>query len=290
MKVYRGLAKNVKWYMFLLPYMLFYFIFLAVPIIWSLILSFQKGGLLAGTTFVGLKNYQVVWQDKLFITALRNTAYYTILVVPSVMFFSLFLALLINQMQRFQNFVKVCIFLPLLNSAVPLAIVWKALFIPEREGPLNYLVGLIGIPPQNWLGNPKLVIPSIVIFEIWRGYGFWTLVFLGGLSTIPQVLYEAAEIDGASPWRAFLNITLPLLRPTFLFLAVMGVIWNFQLFDAVYMLTYGGPGNASYSIVWYVYRNAFHFEKLGYAAAMGILLLSIILVLTGLQKKFIEIK
>ncbi len=281
-------GKAREWFPFLLPFLCFYVVFMALPVLWSFSLSFQQGGLLGGTFYVGFQNYRSVWDDQVFLTALRNTAYYTVLVIPTIMVFSLFLAMMINQMNRLQNFVKACIFLPLLSSAVPLAIVWKALFTPGREGPLNYLVGLIGISPQNWLANPALVIPSIVLFEIWRGFGFWTLVFLGGLDTIPKTLYEAAEIDGAGIWGRFRNITVPLLKPTFLFLAVMGVIWNFQLFDAVYMLTYGGPGYSSYSIVWYVYRNAFHFEKLGYAATMGIVLLVLILLLTGFQRRVME--
>ncbi|HSV30542.1 MAG TPA: sugar ABC transporter permease [Atribacteraceae bacterium] len=282
------MSKGREWFPFLLPFLVFYVLFMAIPVLWSFSLSFQQGGLLGGTSYVGFQNYRTVWSDQLFRISLQNTAYYTVLVIPIIMLFSLFLAILINQMERFQNFVKACIFLPLLSSAVPLAIVWKVLFTPGREGPLNYLVGLVGIPPQNWLGNPSLVIPAIVLFEIWRGFGFWTLVFLGGLETIPQPLYEAARIDGAGVWSSFRHITVPLLKPTFLFLTVMGIIWNFQLFDAVFMLTYGGPGRTSYSIVWYIYRNAFHFENLGYAATMGILLLLIILVLTTFLRRSIE--
>jgi ABC-type sugar transport system permease subunit len=162
------------------------------------------------------------------------------------------------------------------------------MFSPTREAPLNFLVGLLGIPPQNWLGNPQLVIPAIVGFEIWRGYGFWVILFLAGLDAISLDLYDAARVDGASAWQILRRITLPLLRPTFLFLLVMGLIWNLQLFDAVYMLTSGGPANSSATVVWYVYRNAFHFENLGYAATMGILLLIVILVLTLIQFRLVR--
>lgn len=275
-------------YGFLIPYLAFYVTFVLLPVLWSFYLSLCKGGLLGGTEFTGLQNYIKAWNNSLFLRALQNTAYYTLLVVPLAMLSSLTLALLIDKMAPFwQNVVKSALFLPMVSSVVSLSIIWKAIFIPDRNGPLNTLVGVFGIPPQNWLGNPDLVIPSIVGFEIWRGYGFWVIVFLAGLDAIPNDLYEAARVDGANAWHILTRITLPLLRPTFLFLLVMGFIWNLQLFDAVYMLTAGGPANASATVVWYVYQNAFHFENLGLAATMGVLLLVIILILTVLQLKYI---
>lgn len=286
------LSRKVREYLtaygFLTPYMIFYISFILIPVFWSFWLTLRKGGLLSGTNFIGLANYAKVWQNKLFVKSLRNTAYYTILVVPLAMISSLILALLIDKMTTFwKNVVKSALFLPMVSSVVSLSIIWKAIFIPGKDGPLNTLVGLFGIPSQNWLGNPRLVIPSIVGFEIWRGYGFWVIIFLAGLDAIPSDLYEAARVDGANAWHTLTRITLPLLRPTFLFLLVMGLIWNFQLFDAVYMLTAGGPANASATVVWYVYRNAFHFENLGFAATMGVLLLFIILTLTVIQLKYI---
>ncbi len=280
----RKLRDYLSAYLFLAPYLLVYVVFLLIPVFWSFWLSLRQGGLLAPTRFVGLNNFIAVWSDALFRTAVRNTLYYTVLVVPLAMVLSLTLAVLIHRMRpAWQTGVKVALFLPLVCSVVALSIIWSAIFSATREGPLNSLVGLFGIPPQNWLGNPRLVIPSIVGFEIWRGYGFWVILFLAGLDAIPLELYDAANVDGASGWQTFWFITLPLLRPTILFLSVMGLIWNFQLFDAVYMLTNGGPANSSATVVWYVYRNAFHFEQLGYGATMGVLLLIVILFLTLIQ-------
>jgi ABC-type sugar transport system permease subunit len=280
----RQFVDHLTSYAFLTPYFLVYVVFLLVPVFWSLWLALQRGGLVTGTAYIGLKNFLSVWGDDLFRRAVQNTVYYTLLVVPLAMFLSLALALLMHQMQPFwQNVVKVSLFLPLVSSVVALSIIWKAIFVPTKEGPLNFLVRLVGIPPQNWLGNPDLVIPAIVGFEIWRGYGFWVILFLAGLDAIPMELYDAAQVDGAGRWHLLWRITLPLLRPTILFLSVMGFIWNFQIFDAVYMLTYGGPANASATVVWYVYRNAFHFEQLGYAATMGVLLLLVILIMTLIQ-------
>jgi ABC-type sugar transport system permease subunit len=280
----RKIRDSLTAYLFLAPYLLVYVVFLLIPVFWSLWLSLRQGGLLSGTRFVGLQNFFTIWSDALFRQSLRNTIYYTLLVVPIAMTLSLLLALLIHNMRSvWQNIVKVALFLPLVSSVVALSIIWKAIFSPTREAPLNLLVGLFGVPPQNWLANPTLVIPAIVGFEIWRGYGFWVILFLAGLDAIPVEIHDAASVDGANAWQKFWGVTLPLLRPTILFLSVMGLIWNFQLFDAVYMLTGGGPANSSATVVWYVYRNAFHFEKLGYGATMGIFLLLVILALTLIQ-------
>jgi len=285
----RRWTRHLSAYAFLSPYLLVYAIFLLMPVFWSFWLSLRQGGLLGGTQFVGLQNFVNVWKDKVFLTAVLNTAKYTGMVVPTAMLLSLVLALLIHQMRAFwQNVVKVALFLPMVSSVVSLSIIWKAIFSPTREAPLNFLVGLFGIAPQNWLGNPQLVIPAIVGFEIWRGYGFWVILFLAGLDAISLDLYDAARVDGANAWHILWRITLPLLRPTFLFLLVMGLIWNLQLFDAVYMLTSGGPANSSATVVWYVYRNAFHFENLGYAATMGVLLLVVILILTLIQFRVVR--
>ena len=270
-------GSKVTAYPLMIPYLLFFIVFLAVPVVWSFYLSLQKGGLLEGMVYNGFNNYLTVWQDEIFVKTIKNTAYYVVLIVPSVMIFSLLLAVLINKMKYMQNFVKVCIFLPLMSPVVPLCLIWIPLLVPGESGVLNFFMkALFQIPPQNWLGSAKLAIPTVAIFEFWRGFGMWTMIFLGGLAAIPNDYYEAAKIDGANEARMFLHITIPLLRPTFIFLTIMGFIWNFQLFDAIYMLTRGGPGYESYTMVWYVYRNAFLYDNVGQAATMGIILLIII--------------
>ena len=278
------MIKKIKAPGLLIFYLIFFIVFLAVPAVWTFILSLQKGGLLTGLSFIGFKNYLTIWKDKIFIETIINTFYYVILIVPSVMVFSLVLAVIISKMRKFQNFVKICIFLPLLSSVTPLSLMWKVFLVPQ--GAINYLLGILfGIPPLNWLGNPKLVIFSIAIFEFWRGFGFWTIIFLAGIASIPEEIYEASSIDGASSFLQFFKITIPLLRPTFVFLAVMGFIWNFQIFDAIFMLTNGGPGYASHTMVWYVYKNAFLYEGVGKAATMGVILMAIITILSLLAKR-----
>ncbi|NPV53902.1 MAG: sugar ABC transporter permease [Firmicutes bacterium] len=280
--------KHLTSYIFLTPYALPYIIFLLVPVIWSFYISLSQGGILTGTTFVGLQNYKKIWGDALFIKCFKNTVFYTVMVVPICMVVSFLVALLLNSIMRLQNFIKLSIFFPLLSPVVSLAIIWKVLLLPGNDGPINYLISRVGLHPQNWLGSPATVIPTLVWFEMWRGYGFWVLMILAGLQALPKDVYESARIDGATGWRELVHITLPLMKPTLLFLLVMGVIWNFQLFDAVYIMTFGGPADSSATVVWYVYRNAFHFERIGYASTMGFVVLVVLLVASIFQMKFLR--
>ena len=274
-------------YAFLGPYLALFGVFLLAPVVWAFGRSLQSGGLLEGTRYVGVANYGEVWSNPFFVNALRNTGLYAIIAVPAAMGLSLATALLVHPLARWwKSFIRVSLFLPLISSAVALAIIWQALLVPGQAGPLNWFIGHLGLAPQNWLGHPDWVIPAIAAFQVWSGYGFWVIVLLAGLDAIPPQLYEAASVDGAGRWQQFVRITLPMLRPTLLFLSVMGVIWNLQLFDAVFMLTRGGPANASVSVVYYIYRGAFHFDQLGPSAPMSVLLFLFIMGLTLVQMRY----
>ena len=278
--------RRIDWsaYGFIAPFMLLYAAFLLGPLVMAFAMSLYRGGLLFGLEYCGGCNYAEVWRNPLFAQALHNTGLYTLLVVPMVTVLSLCVALLIYRLpEGLQTFIKAALMMPLLSSAVASAIIWNALLSPAADGPLNWLIGLMGIAPQNWLGHPHWVVPSIAVFEIWRGYGFYVLVFLAGLMAIPRDVYEAAYVDGAGGFKAFLYITLPLLRPTVLLVTVLAVIFNFQLFDAVLMLTSGGPANRSMSVVYYLYRSVFAFDNLGHAATMSVLLFLIVMALTLVQ-------
>lgn len=277
---------DISAWAFLAPYLALYCVFMLAPVIWAFGLSMQSGGLLEGTTFVGLSNYAEVWSNPFFRTALRNTLLYAGMAVPLAMVLSMGTALLIHPLAHWwKNLVRVSLFLPLISSAVALSIIWRALLVPGPAGPLNWIIGLLGLPPQNWLGHPDWVIPAIVAFQVWSGYGFWVIVLLAGLDAIPVQLFEAARVDGAGRLQLLRYVTLPMLRPTLLFLSVMGIIWNLQLFDAVFMLTRGGPANASVSVVYYIYRGAFHFDQLGHSATMSVLLFALVMALTLLQMR-----
>lgn len=275
-------------YGFLLPSAIFFVAFLLIPVFYLFYLTFHNGGIITPATFVGLDNWQKAWSDELVRTTIRNTVYYCLLAIPSVFIIGMILALCLHRIPRGSGFFRSLFYLPTLTPYVTAALIW--LFVVQRDfGALNVFLGFFGIPPQNWLGSPTLVMPSIAMLEVWRGVGFWTLLFLAALIALPPELYQAATIDGASGWQQLIHITLPLMRPTFFFAVVMATIWNLQLFDSVSILTDGGPQNASATVVWYIYKAMFQFnDKTGFAAALSFVLLLFILVLTMVEIRLLR--
>jgi ABC-type sugar transport system permease subunit len=229
-----------------------------------------------------------VWSDDLVRTTIRNTLFYCLLAIPSVFFIGMLLALCLQRIPKGSGPFRSLFYLPTLTPYALAALIW--IFVVQRDfGALNVFLGLFGIPPQNWLGSPALVMPSIAILEVWRGVGFWTLLFLAALLALPAELYQAATIDGASGWQQLRHITLPLMRPTFFFAVVMATIWNLQLFDSVSILTDGGPSNASATVVWYIYKAMFQFnDKTGFAASLSFVLLLFILALTLVEIRLLR--
>ena len=275
-------------YGFLLPGAVFFVAFLIVPTLYLFWLTFHDGGIITPARWVGLRNWASVWSDPLVRTCVRNTLWYCLLAIPAVFVVGLLLALCLQRAPRGSRAFRSLFYLPTLTPYVTAALIW--LFVVQRDfGILNVLLGRLGIPPQNWIGSPTLVMPSIAMLEVWRGVGFWTLLFLAALLGLPGELYQAATIDGASGWQQFVHLTLPLLRPTFFFAVVMATIWNVQLFDSVSILTDGGPENASATVVWYIYKAMFQFnDKTGFAAALSFLLLLFILGLTLLEIRLLR--
>lgn len=275
-------------YAFLLPNAVFFAAFLLAPTVYLFWLTFHEGGIITPPTFVGLRNWTAIWSDPLVRTAILNTLYYCLLAIPSVFVIGMVLALCLQRIPRGSGPFRALFYLPTLTPYVTAALIW--LFVVQRDfGALNVLLGLVGIPPQNWLGSTTLVMPSIAMLEVWRGVGFWTLLFLAALLGLPKELYQAASIDGASGWQQFRHLTLPLMRPTFYFAIVMATIWNVQLFDSVSILTDGGPVNASVTVVWYIYKAMFQFnDKTGFAAALSFVLLLFILALTLVEIRLLR--
>jgi len=284
------LQRALTAYGFLLPAGVCFTAFLLIPVGYLFYLTFHEGGIITPATYVGLKNWREVWHDSLVITAIKNTAYYCLLAIPAVFIIGMGLALCLQRISRGNSFFRSLFYIPTLTPYVVAALIW--LFVVQHDfGALNMTLSLFHIAPQNWIGDPHLVIPSIAMLEVWRGFGFWTLLFLAALLSLPKELYQAATIDGASAWRRFLHITLPLMRPTFFFAVVMATIWNFQLFDSVSILTDGGPANASVTVVWYIYKAMFQFNnKTGFAAALSFMLLMFILVLTLIEIRLLRKK
>jgi multiple sugar transport system permease protein len=207
------------------------------------------------------------------------------LTVPTVIVIALVVAIIIFQIPFWQGFFRGTVYFPLITPVVIAANAWA--YIVNRDfGPLNYILSFFGVHGIDWLGDPRWAIPAIVMLEIWRGFGFYVIVFFAALQAIPRELYESARLDGAVGLRLVWSITIPLLRPALGFAFIMATIWNFQLFDAVFVLTQGGPAWATSTVSWYVYQQAFLADRVGFASTMGIVLLVIILTLSLIQIRY----
>ncbi len=249
------------------------------PVVYNGILSFTSYDLFSPIKFVGLKNFRAVFTEEATLKAIRNTIYFTIGTVPLGTALALIVAALLNQPIRGRVIFRTLYYLPVVTSVVVSSMVWKWIFSPQA-GLLNYLVGLIGVPPQQWIYDPKLALPSLILVSLWAGLGGNMVIFLAGLQDIPQELYEAAQIDGARGWQSFLFLTVPLLRPVILFVVVTYSIAIFRSFGIIFILTQGGPLMTTNTLVWEVYMNAFGYLKLGKAAAISVVLVALILLIT----------
>jgi len=282
----RHAARSAR--VFLAPALLLIAVFFFLPVLAALLLSFTDFDIYAlgdldRLRFVGLRNYLDLLQSPLFWTALGNTFYFVVVGGPLSVAVSLGAALLVNApLIRFPGFFRAAFFLPVVTTLVAVAVVWRYLYHPHY-GLLNYGLGLFGIDPIDWLGDPVWAMPAIILMAVWKNFGFNMIIFIAGLQNIPPSLYEAARIDGASGWRQFRHITLPLLGPTFLFVALMTMIGYFQVFAEPYVMTQGGPANRTLSVVLLMYEEGFRWWNMGYASAAAFVLFVLILAGTTLQ-------
>jgi multiple sugar transport system permease protein len=284
----RRLREQLIGWGFALPFVLVFTLFLAGPIVASLVMSFTDFGLRdlrnpLGTDFVGLANYQALLEDPKFHKAMINTAYFVIVGVPLTLFLGLAVALALDRgIKRFRTLFRVGYYLPVVTSIVAIAVVWRFLLNPD-QGLINLLLAQVSINGPSWLADPMLAMPSIIAMAAWRNLGLAMIVFLAGLQTIPAQLYEAAAIDGAGRWQAFRHVTLPLLRPTILFLVVITTIGYLQLFEEPFVMTEGGPLDQTLSISMYMYQQGFEFFKQGYAAAIAWILFVLVAIVAVVQ-------
>jgi multiple sugar transport system permease protein len=275
-------------YLFVAPALAAIGIFFVVPVAASLVLSFTDFDIysvadLANLRFHWFDSYRHLLGDARFWTALRNTAYFVFVGGPLSVAVSLGAALLLDaKAVRLRPLFRTVFFLPVVTTLVAMAVVWRYLYHP-RYGLLNYLLGLAGIAPIDWLGDPVWAMPAIILMAVWKNFGFNMMIFLAGLQSIPEKLYEAARMDGAGAWQQFRYVTLPMLRPTFLFVAIMTMIGYFQLFAEPYVMTQGGPSDSTLSVVLLMYEEGFRWWNMGYAAAVAFVLFAIILVFTLVQ-------
>ncbi|RUQ36566.1 MAG: sugar ABC transporter permease [Candidatus Competibacteraceae bacterium] len=273
---------------FLAPALLLIAVFFFLPVMAALALSFTDFdiyalGDLQRLRFIGFDNYLQLLQSPLFWIALGNTAYFVVVGGPLSVAISLGAALLVNsRLTHGSAWFRTALFLPVVTTLVAVAVVWRYLYHP-RYGLLNYGLSLFGVEPIDWLGDPNWAMPAIILMAVWKNFGFNMIIFIAGLQNIPPPLYEAARIDGANAWQQFRYITLPLLGPTFLFVALMTMIGYFQVFAEPYVMTQGGPANRTMSVVLLMYEEGFRWWNMGYASAAAFVLFALILAATMLQ-------
>jgi multiple sugar transport system permease protein len=269
-------------YGFLIPDVVGMTIFLGLPILGAFWISLHNWSMIGSSTWAGLSNYRLVWHDAAFRAALKITAIYACSFVPLFYACSLGLALLVNQKLRLTGLFRTAYFLPFMFSLVISSVAWQ-LLLDERLGPVNIVLGWVGIPAQAWLGDERLALASVVVVTLWQGIGFGMIIFLAGLQDIPRSYYEAAVVDGAGAWRRFWSITMPMLKPTTAFVVVISSINAIQVFDPIYILTQGGPANSTTTAVYYIYQEGFKYLQFGYASALSVVLFGVILVFTLVQ-------
>ena len=271
-------------YLFILPTFIGYTVFIIGPIVAAFGISVNQYDMLSPAEYVGLENYINLLADTRLQKVYLNTIYFTVVAVSLNVGIGLMLAVFINRRMpnSLRYFFRTAYFFPVLVALAYSAIIWQYLY-QKDTGIINYYLGYFGVAPVPWLSSPRFVIPSIIIMDVWKNTGFSMLIFLAGLQSIPQDYYESAQLDGANLWRLFRHITLPLITPTLFFNLVIYMIGALQVFDSIVVLTQGGPGDASRSLVMYIYEKAFQLFQMGYASAVAITLFFVIMLLTLVQ-------
>lgn len=276
--------------MFLAPYLIGFAVFIAGPVAFSVVMSLSKWNLFGSSSWVGLANYSALVRDPMFLKSLVNTAYYGVLTVPGEIVAALAIAVLLNRKLRCIGLFRAVYFSPFVMSLASVALLWTW-FLSPNFGLLSNLLMSLGIVSPGWLQTPALAMPTIAVTSIWRNTGYYTVIFLAGLQAVPTDQLEAAQVDGASPWRQFWSITLPSISPTVFFVLVMATLWAGQAFELPYIMTQGGPELATLTAVQYIYMNAFQYGNLGAAAAMSWALFVIMIAVTALffssQRKWV---
>ncbi|MCS7220326.1 MAG: sugar ABC transporter permease [Anaerolineae bacterium] len=272
---------------FIAPWIIGFMVFTLGPMVASLWLSLTDYELITPPRWIGLKNYiNLFTADRLFRLSLYNTTYYVLFSVPLGIIFAFALSLLLNVKLSGMNFFRTVFYLPSVTSGVAVSLLWIWLFNPQF-GLINYLLRSIGLPTPGWLVDPKWAKPAFILMSLW-GVGSTAVIFLAGLQGVPRGLYEAAEIDGASHWQRFWHITVPMMTPVIFFNLIMGMIGSFQVFTQSYIMTSGGPQDATLFYVLYLFRQGFALLRMGYAAAMAWILFIIILILTLIQLRLAD--
>jgi multiple sugar transport system permease protein len=277
------LRQEARWAAFFLaPDMLGVLAFTAFPVLAAIVLSFLDWNLITDASYVGVDNFRELLKDEVFWRTMGHTVYFTVGTVPTSMALGLVLALALNRPLRGVTLLRTAYFIPVIVPLISVAMVWRWLY--DRDfGLINYFLNLTGLPVIGWLTDRTWAMPAVILMSIWKGLGYNLVIYLAGLQSIPRRLYEAAEMDGATAWQRFWRITFPLLTPTTFFVLVVSIISSFQVFSQVYVMTRGGPGDATTTIVYYIYHVGFELFRMGYASALAWTLFIVVFVLTLVQ-------
>jgi len=284
----RQFRRQLSAWLFLAPALIILGLFLFYPAAMAFWMSFHDWKSLGGHTWIGLKNYHRLLTFPYFLDSVRNTLYFTLLNVSGTMIISLVIALLLDADIRGRHWFRLCFYLPVVTSGAAVSLLWKWILQGGELGILNHLVSLVGLPMQDWLGNPRWAMPAIVVVNIWKHTGYYALIFLAGLQAISPEFYEVARVDGANRWQLVRHITIPLIRPYTTVVAVIATIGALKVFGEVYVMTGGAPGQATYVLNYYIYQLGFRFWKMGYASTVGVVLLLMVLVFSVLNLRVFE--
>jgi multiple sugar transport system permease protein len=280
----RQRREEFEFYLSILPWLIGFILFTGGPILASMAFSLTDWTGLSTINWIGIQNYiDMVTTDTQFFTVLWNTFYYSFFSVILGLIGSVTVAVLMNQKLKGINVFRTIYYLPSVTSGVAVAIMWVWLFNPQ-VGLINYALSLVGITGPEWLGSTDWAMPALILMSLW-GIGANMIVLLAGLQGVPEQLYEAARIDGASKWQEFVNVTIPMISPVIFYVLIISIIGSFQIFENVYVMTRGGPGDSTRVFVFHLYQNAFEYQKMGYASALAWILFLIIMLLTFLQFK-----
>lgn len=280
----RVVRKNLTGWLFIAPAFICFLIFLLIPAVMAVVMSFTSYNIFTPMKFNGLGNYTRAFQDTYFMIALKNICLYVLMFVPAVVILSFLLALALNQKLHGIKTFRVLFYLPCLTSTVASAIVWKWLMNPSN-GLLNSILGSLGLPQGTWLNSSRTALASIVVICVWSCLASNIMIYLSALQNVPASVYESARLDGAGWFRQMISITIPLVAPTTFFVLTMALIGAFQVFDQIYVLTSGGPAHATTVPMYLIYTNAFKESQLGYACAQAMILFAMIMAVTLVQQK-----
>jgi putative chitobiose transport system permease protein len=273
-------------YLFLLPGCAILGAFIFYPMLEAIWLSFTDYNMVTDPKFIGIENYQNLFQDDLFWKTLFHTLIYLIIVVPALVILPIFLAVLVNQKIKGIGFFRSAYYVPVVTSMVVVGIAWQ--WVYKENGILNYVLDLLGIAdhPIHWLTSTSIALFAVMAVTVWKGLGYYMVIYLAGLQAIPDNLYEAADIDGANWWQKVTRVTIPMLMPSILVVSVMSSIAAMKVFEEIYVITGGGPLHSSETLVFFIYQEAFDKLNMGYASAAGVVLFLITLILSILNIKF----